>query len=252
MEALVWVFHPLSPRVLTQSGCGYDAPNTWDSFVTAARSIHRSLLFTRSLPVAIALVAWSGLVLQYVLLIDMTLHELGPWLGTFRFLSYFTVLSNVLVALTATFALRDTDSAAGGFFRSARVRGAAALCIAVTCGIYRFFLASTWVPQGLQIVADAQLHYIVPPLYLLWWIGWAGHGQLQWSDALRWLIFPLVFLIGVLARGAWLHEYPYPFLDVDTLGMAIVLRNVAGLGLLFLLAGGLLIAFDRGVLRRMR
>lgn len=193
----------------------------------------------------IAAIAWSALVLQYVLLLGMTPDGIGVLLATLRFLSFFTVLSNLLVALTASFALVGTPSALRDFFVSARVRGAAALCIAITCGIYYFVLAATWSPQGAQLLADVELHYVVPALYLAWWIGCAAHGRLAWGDALRWLLFPLAFLLWVLARGAWLHEYPYPFLDVDRLGLGVVARNAGAIGLLFLAAGLALIGFDR-------
>lgn len=207
------------------------------------------LSFVRGFAALIAAIAWSALVLQYALLLGMTPEGIGPLRATLRFLSFFTVLSNLLVALTASFAVAGTPSAIRDFFVSARVRGAAALCIGITCGIYYFVLAATWSPQGAQLLADVQLHYVVPALYLLWWGGCAVHGQLEWSDALRWLLFPLAFLAWVLARGAWLHEYPYPFLDVDTLGLDVVARNACAIGALFLLAGLVLIGFDRSARR---
>jgi hypothetical protein len=75
------------------------------------------------------------------------------------------------------------------------------------------------------------------------------HGGLAWADALRWLSFPLVYLVIVLLRGAWLHEYPYPFLEVDKLGAGVMARNSIGIGALFLAFGVALIALDR-LLRR--
>jgi hypothetical protein len=59
------------------------------------------------------------------------------------------------------------------------------------------------------------------------------------------LAFPAAFLGWTLVRGAWLHEYPYPFIDVDTLGFAVALRNAAAIALLFVAAGLLLVAVDR-------
>lgn len=199
----------------------------------------------RLLTAVVACVAWAALVLQYVLLIRGTLDTIGPALATLRFFSFFTILSNLLVALTTTFALLDRRSRIGVFFASARVRGGVALCIGITCAIYFFILSSTWAPQGAQWLADVALHYAVPLLYLGWWIAGIARGGLVWSDALRWLWFPGVFLLWTLARGAWLHEYPYPFLDVDALGFVTVLRNSLGIAALFLVAGLGLVAFDR-------
>ena len=193
----------------------------------------------------IALVAWAALVLQYVLLIGSTLHDIGPLLGTLRFFSFFTILCNLLVALTTTFALIRGQSAVGDFFASSHVRGGVALCIGMVCGIYFFVLASTWSAQGAQWLVDVMLHYAVPALYLIWWIVCVPHVRLVWSDALRWLLFPIVYLAGTLLRGAWLHEYPYPFVDVGMLGIGAVARNALGISILFLALGLVLVAFDR-------
>jgi hypothetical protein len=201
--------------------------------------------FARAFAGLIALLAWSTLLLQYVLLIDATWNDIGPWLGTLRYVSFFTILGNFAVAMTTTFALFKPRTSLARFFACARVRGATALYIAVVCGIYYVLLASTWAPQGAQLVADILLHYVMPALYVAWWIVCVPHGRLAWSDALRWLALPAAFLAWSLLRGAWLHEYPYPFIDVDTLGFATVLRNALGIALLFVFGGGLVVAFDR-------
>lgn len=201
--------------------------------------------FDRPFAAAVALLAWGALILQYALLLDATLGDIGPWYGTLRFFSFFTILSNLLVALAATSAIAGAASPLLGFFARPRVRGCAALSISITCAIYYFVLAATWAPQGAQLLADVLLHYVVPVGYVAWWIACAPHGRLAWSDALRWLVFPLVFLLWTLLRGAWLHEYPYPFIDVDAIGMGTVLRNSLAIGGLFALAGIGFVAVDR-------
>jgi hypothetical protein len=205
--------------------------------------------FNRLFTATIAAVAWGALILQYVLLIRLTQGDIGPLLGTLRFFSFFTILSNLLVALTTTFALPSTPSRFADFFTSPRVRGVTALCIGITLGIYFALLASTWAPQGAQWLADVTLHYAVPVLYLVWWATCISHGQLAWPDVLRWAMFPLVYLVFILLRGAWLHEYPYPFIDVDALGAGVVARNAAGIGALFLVFGVALVAVDRWLRR---
>lgn len=201
--------------------------------------------FGRRYALAIALFSSSALLLQYVLLIQATWDGIGPWLGTLRYFSFFTILSNVAVALTASVAWLGGDIAGARFFGSARVQGGTALCIAIVCAIYHFVLASTWAPQGLQLVADVALHYAVPALYVGWWTFALPHGRLHWSDPLRMLCFPAAFFGWSLLRGAWVHEYPYPFLDVDALGTSLVLRNAGAIALLFVVGGLLVVAFDR-------
>jgi hypothetical protein len=205
----------------------------------SGKSLHRRFA------AVVALVAWSALLLQYLLLLRLIWDGIGPWLATLRYFSYFTILSNVLVALATTHAWLAPSSGCGRFLASPRVRGGIALCIAITGGIYFFVLAATWSPQDTQWLVDVSLHYAVPVLYLAWWAVCVPHGQLVWTDALRWLAFPLTYLAWTLLRGRWLHEYPYPFVDVTALGFAVVARNALGIAVLFLLLGLLLVAIDR-------
>lgn len=193
----------------------------------------------------VAAVATFALVLQYVLLVRMTLGSIGPLLATVRFFSYFTILSNLLVLLvTATFAFTPA-SAPGRWFAHPLVRGAVALYIGVTFGIYATILHALWEPEGAQWWADSSLHYAVPVLYLSWWLFAVPHGALRWSDVLRWLLFPLAYVCWVFLRGAWIHEYPYPFLDLGVVALPEVLRNCAGVFAIFLALGAVLVAVDR-------
>ncbi|MEO7432835.1 MAG: Pr6Pr family membrane protein [Dokdonella sp.] len=207
---------------------------------------------SRRFAAVVALTAWFALALQYVLIIVSPGDGIGPLLATFRYVAFFTIISNVMVALTATFAVLPGSSSVAALFRSARLRGCTALCIGITLAIYHSILAATWDPQGAQWLADVTLHYAVPLLYLAWWFLFAPHGELGWFDAVRWLLFPAVYVTCVLLRGAWLHEYPYPFIDVDALGAAAVARNAVGVGLLFLVVGLALVALDRWRARSVR
>jgi hypothetical protein len=199
----------------------------------------------RTFAALVAAVAMFALALQYVLLVRMTLGTIGPFLATVRFFSYFTILSNLLVLLvTATFAFVP-GSGLGRWFARALVRGAVALYIGVTFAIYARILSALWEPQGAQWWADSSLHYAVPVLYLSWWLLAVPHGALRWSDLLRWLLFSFAYMCWVFLRGAWVHEYPYPFLDLGVVALPDVLRNCAGVLAAFLALGAVLVAVDR-------
>src|SRR3954463_8040337 len=146
--------------------------------------------------VIVAAVAWPALLLQYWLI----LWHGSPGAMTVRYFSFFTILSNFLVAFVATSAAMGGNWAPLRFWRRPSVRGLAALSIAVTCLIYATVLAGQWHPQGPQLIADRSLHYVVPVLYLAWWAALLPHGTLSWRDALRWLVFPLVFLVWSMLR----------------------------------------------------
>jgi hypothetical protein len=209
---------------------------------------HRSRLVP-ALTVATALAATAGVVLELMLTLAQTRSAPAAAHATLRLFSYFTILSNVLVALACALPLaaRARAPRAARFFALPRVRGAVALYIAVTAAVYIVMLAPLWHPTGLLRVADALLHYVVPSLYLALWLRTtaAPRPRLAWGDALRWLAFPAAYLAWTLLRGALAHEYPYPFVDVNKLGLVAVLRNSAGLTVIFFVLGLGLVGVDK-------
>ncbi|UOV06174.1 Pr6Pr family membrane protein [Pseudoxanthomonas sp. F37] len=194
----------------------------------------------------VGLLSLAALVLQYVLILQLTRDNVGMMLGTVRFFSYFTILSNIAVMLVAC------TAAAGwpGCFAQARVRGAVALYIGVTGSIYFVILRHLWQPQGAQWWADTGLHYAVPLVYGAWWLVCTPHGTLRWRDVAGWLLFPLGYVVWVFLRGAWVGEYPYPFIDVRQLGWARVGVNALGVMGIFVALGWVVVGLDRVLGRR--
>ncbi len=184
---------------------------------------------------AIALLGWFALGLQLWLRLSDPSPP-GPALSLLNFFSYFTILTNILIALSMTFAALPGASGAAGFFKRASVRTALTLYIAIVGTVYFLILRHTWDPQGWQLVADRLLHYAIPVLALLDWIFVTPKQGLKPAQALRWLAYPSAYGAYVLIRGAVDGFYPYPFLDVATLGYGRVLINLAGLMAVF--AGG--------------
>ena len=196
---------------------------------------------SRTCAALVGLLALSALALQYILLVQLTRDTIGVGLGTLRFITYFTILSNIAVALVAFTAATGRS----GFFAQARVRGAVALYIGVTGSIYFFILRHLWQPQGAQWWADTGLHYAVPLAYWAWWLTGVPHGALRWRDVAAWLLFPLGYVIWVFLRGAWVGEYPYPFIDVGQLGWARVGINALGVMGVFVVLGLVVVGLDR-------
>lgn len=194
----------------------------------------------------LAAIAWPTLLLQYWLTVWS-----GP-LGevTVRYFSFFTILSNVLVGLVAAAAVVGGSWGPLRVLRTPGARGLAGVSIMVTCLVYAAMLQGLWHPHGAQLLADRSLHYAVPFLYMAWWAMGTPHGTLGWSHALRWLLFPLAFAVWTLVRGALVHEYPYPFLDVDRLGYPQVLLDCLAVGVLFVILGLGLVVIDRALARR--
>ena len=198
---------------------------------------------SRTCAALVGLLALSALTLQYILLVQLTRDTIGVGLGTLRFITYFTILSNIAVALVAFTAATGRS----GFFAQARVRGAVALYIGVTGSIYFFILRHLWQPQGAQWWADTGLHYAAPLAYWAWWLAGVPHGVLRWRDVASWLLFPLAYVVWVFLRGAWVGEYPYPFIDVGLLGWARVGINALGVMGVFVVLGLVVVGLDRAL-----
>ncbi|MDE3141691.1 MAG: Pr6Pr family membrane protein [Pseudomonadota bacterium] len=195
-----------------------------------------------------ALIAVLGLLLQFVWMQAQAQHVGALWM-TLRYFSYFTILSNVLVAFVCGMAALEPGSRLGHWCMRAGVRGAVLLYILITAAVYHLLLAAHWHPQGLALLADALLHTVVPSLYALGWLWIVPVRGLRWRHLGAWLLVPVLYFIWAMLLGQLLHVYPYPFLNLPRLGMELLLRNAVLLLLLFALLGAALVLLDRGLLR---
>lgn len=198
------------------------------------------------LMVATAAAAWFALLLQFPLTmrtsIDNGMNVIGAILTYF---SFFTLLTNLIVALVLTFSLLAPNSSLGRFLSSPVATTGTALYIAMVAVVYSTLLRHVWDPEGLDKLADILLHDVVPVMYVIFWIFFVPKSRLRWKNALSWAIYPLIYLAWILIRGAISGRYPYPFVDVSRLGYAPVLRNSGVLLSLFLVISLALIAVAR-------
>ena len=149
-----------------------------------------------------------------------------------RFFSYFTILTNIIVAVTLTSLAFVPRSKLGRITSHGSVQTAVAVYISIVGMIYTFFLRSVWDPAGWQAVADHALHDAVPVLYVIYWLAFSPKSGVDWNDPIKWLAYPAAYLIYSLARGAAVGWYPYWFADVTQLGYPAALTNAA-----FVMAG---------------
>jgi hypothetical protein len=197
-----------------------------------------------------AAVAWFGLGLQlYVTLATAAVRERSLLIAAGEYFSYFTILTNLLVAVALT--VKGQRTRERSFFNRPSVLGGLTVALVLVAVAYNLLLRQRWHPQGLGRVADETLHVVTPALYVLYWFLYVPKGVLPWAEVLAWLIYPLGYLLYVLVLGALSGFYPYYFLDVRTLGYRGVLSFVGGLTLALLALGGLVVFVD-GVLGRRR
>lgn len=176
----------------------------------------------------LAVVAWLAVLLQLWLSVQLGLDN-GKSIvgGIVAFLGYFTVLTNIFVALMASAGALSRSPTA--WLYRPPVVGCATTAILLVGIAYHLLLRRTWSPQGAQLVADILLHYVVPAGALTHWIVYRHAGRLAAKAPLIWCLYPTLYFAYALARGELLGSYPYPFIDVAVLGYRQVLLNAAGL-----------------------
>jgi len=115
---------------------------------------------------ALSALAWFGVLLQLRLSIRLSIGNGESVVhGLVMYFGYFTVLTNILVAVVAS--SRITGARTG--LASESLRGCATTAILVVGLGYHFLLRNIWNPEGWQWVADVVLHYAVPLAALVHW-----------------------------------------------------------------------------------
>ena len=198
------------------------------------------------LMVATAAAAWFALSLQVPLTMRASIaNGMSAIAGILTYLSFFTLLTNLIVAVVLTVSLLAPNSRWGRFFAHPSVATGTALYIAMVGAVYSFLLRNLWDPEGLSKVADIILHDVVPVMYVVYWIFFVSKSRLRWRDPLIWASYPIIYLAWILVRGAISGRYPYPFVDVSRLGYPNVLRNSIVLLTIFLATAFVVVAIAR-------
>lgn len=146
-------------------------------------------------------------------------------------LSYFTELSNIMVAIISTRLARRGRVGAWG--RATHL--CALMMITVTAIVYATLIGPYEVLSGFALVTNPLQHILVPGAF----VGVAAlagpRGGITWGTLVRALLIPAAWIAYTLARGAFTHQYPYGFVNVWRIGYAQVAINIVAI-----LVGGLL------------
>lgn len=194
--------------------------------------------------VAMAIVGWLAVLLQIALVVKTFTSSGQSALGAvIQALSYFTVLTNLMVAIVVT--VKAARGGSESFLTRPSAMSAVAVYIFVVGLIYSLLLRALWDPTGLQKTADVALHDFMPILYVLYWFAFVPKGSLRWGQPVRWLIYPLGYVAYSLVRGALTGVYPYHFADVNAIGYPAVLLNTVMLLGGFVILGAIAVAVNR-------
>lgn len=193
----------------------------------------------------LALVAGSGLLLRLILVIvhpDPAPDDPDLLTRLVRFISYFTIQSNIAVLLASLMVLRgrDLDTPAQRALRLASLVG-----ISVTGIVYVLLLAGSDSHEGLSAVANALLHYLTPPLAVAIWLAAGPWPGLNLVDLARMMVWPVAWIAYTLIRGAIVGWYPYDFINVDLKGAGSVATMVGVIVASAVVFGALIGVVDR-------
>ncbi|MEO6958245.1 MAG: Pr6Pr family membrane protein [Antricoccus sp.] len=191
-----------------------------------------------------ALLSTAALIIQLILVIrgvGVLTDENGPTVAApervLRFFSYFTVQSNILVILSClTLVLAPQRD--GRIWRVLRLD--AIVGITVTIIVYHFALAPLLDLKGLASLTDITFHYVTPVLAIAGWLLFGPRPRIDRATLLWSLAWPALYFVYSLIRGAITNWYPYPFVDVTTIGyprafvnLLIVCVLLLGVGVLY-------------------
>lgn len=187
-----------------------------------------------------ALTGWFAIIMQLYLMME---NRVVPVPGTLlRFFAFFTIDTNIIVAVCFTFIFLGNKTSLGRFFSKASTVTAITVYITIVGIVYNVILRSEWDPQGMQKIVDELLHSFIPALFIIFWLIFVPIEQLKWKNAFPWLIYPLLYIAYAIIHGAITKFYPYPFVDVNKLGYNKALLNAGGVLLIIFLLSFSLIA----------
>jgi hypothetical protein len=192
-----------------------------------------------------AAVGWFAIIGQYI---NAYLDVPG---GIFNYVSFFTILSNILVATTLTSVALAPESGFGRMMTRPAVATATALYITVTGLVYYFLLAALYDLEGWTKHFDHLLHYVVPPAYVLFWAIWIRKGTLSLVNVPAMLLAPLLYGAYTLIRGPIANWYPYPFIAA-TLGYPRTFLNIAEFIVFFAMMASIYVLADHLIARLKR
>ncbi|MGC4103222.1 Pr6Pr family membrane protein [Ferruginibacter sp.] len=189
-----------------------------------------------------AIIGWLTLALQFYLIIVNRQASVPETIV--RYFSYFTILTNILVAISFTM-VAVKGFTGNYFFTRTSTLTAIAVYISIVGLTYNVILRFQWAPQGMDRVVDELLHLIIPVLYIFFWVKFVPRKNLQWKLIAPWAIYPLAYFGYTIVRGPSAQWYPYPFMNVTVLGYNKVLFNSAMVTLVFVIIAALFIAIAK-------
>ena len=129
-----------------------------------------------------------------------------------NFFGFFTMQSNIILIIMLLVSAGVSFSGKQQTDRLMLIRGCATTYIVITGVPYAILLSGQ--EAGVTLAwANSALHVVLPLYAALDWLIFSDRKALPWNKIWVALIYPVVWLIVVLIRGATDGWFPYPFLN---------------------------------------
>ncbi len=190
---------------------------------------------------------WFAIVTQFILMLENRQVNIPETI--IRFFSFFTILTNILVALFFTSRVFKLSIKQFAIFNKKGALTALTTFILIVGLVYQFVLRGIWEPKGIQRLVDELLHSIIPLYVLFYWIFFTTKEKIKFREVAIYLLYPIVYLLFVLVSGSFFNYYPYPFLNISEIGFENVLLNVSLILLLKLLILIILVSIKNRIIK---
>ncbi|MBE9048715.1 Pr6Pr family membrane protein [Pleurocapsales cyanobacterium LEGE 10410] len=170
-------------------------------------------------------IGWFAVLSQFVLMIQN--RQTGIFETVVRFFSFFTILTNILVAFVFTSLVLKEKKFLPKLLLKDGTLTAITIFILIVGVVYQIVLRGIWEPTGLQFIVDELLHTVIPLYMLAYWFFNVDKSDLKPKKVFIWLLYPLIYIVFILIRGGFSNYYPYPFLNVSVIGYEQAIVNIA-------------------------
>lgn len=166
-----------------------------------------------------------------------------------NFFGYFTNLSNIFASVVFIVGAIYLLQGRAPTQTEETIRGASVVAMAVVGVVFSVLLQDTDLGTLLPWV-NFIVHYVMPVVVVADWLIQPPKSTITWRQVGYWLIYPLIYVIYTLIRGAIVGFYPYPFLNPAKGAYGVVALYSVGIFVLFLVAGWLLMVLGNRLPRR--
>ncbi len=185
------------------------------------------MIVPRAYRLLTGIIALGGLALQFWL---MTMYPESRSITqtATRFLSFFTIQTNMLIAVCMLLPALTPSSLASQLLCKPSLRTAVMSYSALVGIIYFVLLRNIGDDDGLERRADQILHYVTPAMFLIDWLVWVPRGRVPFGVVPAYLLYPGLYCVWMLLYGALTGWYPYPFVNAARLGPGQMVTSIVG------------------------